>query len=73
MQLLLLILALSNQPTHVRMVNTSHDHRHTSICPGATHFYSGKKKPYWTKTLEFKCKIGDHYFYGKKQHERTDK
>jgi hypothetical protein len=75
MQFLLLIIALANQPAYVRGANTSHVHTiHTGgICPGATHFYSGKVKPYWTKTLEFKCKIGDHYFYGKKQHERNHK
>lgn len=73
MYFLIFIIALANQPTPIRRADASTDSHTDSICPGATHFYSGKKKPYWTKTLEFKCKIGDHYFYGKKQHERTDK
>jgi hypothetical protein len=51
---------------HIQAMPAPHKQgvRH-EICPGATHFYSGKKKPYWTKTLVLKCKIGDHYFYGK--------
>lgn len=73
MQFLILILVLYNQPAHVRRANTSHVAHTGSICPGATHFYSGNVKPYWTETLEFKCKIGSHYFYGKRNHVHTHK
>jgi len=32
---------------------------------GATHFHSGKR-PYWAKSMDFKIKIGNHYFYKEK-------
>lgn len=32
------------------------------ITQGATHFHSGKA-PYWVRSMTFKVKIGNHYFY----------
>lgn len=33
------------------------------ITDGATHFYSGDKKPYWTASLTYVKTIGGHHFY----------
>lgn len=33
------------------------------ITGGATHFYSGDKKPSWAASMEFRTHIGGHYFY----------
>jgi len=35
-------------------------HRH-EVCPGATHFYSGKP-PAWARHMRVVCHIGDHTF-----------
>lgn len=32
------------------------------LTDGANHFYSGTQKPYWAKKMQFKVKIGGHYF-----------
>lgn len=60
----LLSLALFISMIHIPTI--VYERKDPGVCPGATYFFSGHDKPYWAHKLQFKCKIGNLYFYGEK-------
>jgi spore germination cell wall hydrolase CwlJ-like protein len=64
--ILLLALATTNGSV-VQQTTTKKE-----VCPGATHFYSGTKKPAWANKMRLVCVIGGHKFYAPIKHPKKE-